>query len=96
MVGGALTGDWHALETDYAITRGGDARHWQMLLTARPDSTSKLPYRTITVAGTRFIDSIALTKADGSTDILNFMDAALSAAPLSPTETAMFAEVQSR
>ena len=92
VVGGALRGEWHRLETDFIITRSGDAQHWQMLMTPRPDNPSKLPYATITVIGSRFVEDIVLTKKDGSNDAIRFTDEILSPTPLFPQEFALFNE----
>jgi hypothetical protein len=92
MVGGALAGDWRGLETDFDITPSGNAGHWQMLLTPRHDGKAKLPYAAITVSGSRFVENIVLTKADGSNDIFSFSDEVLSAAPPAAHEIAAFNE----
>jgi len=94
VVGGALAGDWYELEADYIITRGGNAQHWQMLMTPRPEGKSKLPYATITVSGSRFVENILMTKSDGNYDSLAFTDAALSPTPLTAKENAFFNEVR--
>jgi hypothetical protein len=92
MIGGALTGDWTQLEADFVIKQSGDVDHWQMLLTARPDSNAKLPYSVISVSGGRFVDAIVLSKADGTSETLNFTNATLATKPLTAAEVAMFHE----
>jgi hypothetical protein len=93
MVGGALAGDWSGLDNDFILTRSGDSHHWQMLLTPRPDKAS-LPYASITVSGSRFVEHIAMLKGDGSADTLSFSDTVLSQGTLSPVENAAFNEVK--
>jgi len=92
MVGGALAGDWHNLESDFTITKSGGAAHWQMVLTPLPDGQHKLPYKVITVSGSRFVEDIVLTKADGNIDMFTFSDETLAAAPPTPQESATFGE----
>jgi len=91
MIGGALAGNWNALESDFTITRSGNAKNWQMLLTARPNATpNKSPYSTITVSGSRFVENIVMVKANGATDSFNFSNATLSPLPLASDERIAF------
>ncbi len=96
MLGGALGGDWHAIETDFTITRAGDDRNWRMELIPRqsPNQIS-MPFRAISAKGGRFLEEVVLTKAD-SDDFyrLNFLDQTLSTAPLSPAENATLESAQ--
>jgi hypothetical protein len=94
MVGGALAGDWSDLESDFEITRSAANGHWQMLLVPRPDSKVVRSYESITVTGNRFVESIAMAKPDGTSDIFTFSDAVLSPAPLAAPELASFNEVR--
>jgi len=93
MVGGALAGNWNGLANDFDITKNGDAKHWQMLLTPRHTDQPKLPYATITVSGSHFVENIVLAKSDGSYDMFSFTDAVLSPMPLGVQEIAAFNEV---
>jgi hypothetical protein len=92
MVGAALIGDWSGLEGDFAVTRNGDAHHWQMLLVPRPGGNAKLGYATITVSGSLFIENIVMTKGGGDYDSFTFSNVVLSQTPLDVHETALFAE----
>jgi hypothetical protein len=74
MVGGALAGDWSGLENDFAVTRSGNADHWQMLLTPRQSDHAQMPYATITVSGGRFVENIVMARANGNYDMLSFTD----------------------
>jgi hypothetical protein len=94
MVGGALAGNWNDLENDFVVTRSGNDAHWQVLLTPRANGTSSLPYATITVSGSRFVEHIVMAKADGNYDAFNFSDAVLTSAPPSPMEITVFNEVK--
>jgi hypothetical protein len=93
IIGGALEGDWSGLETDFIITRSGSAIHWQMLLTPRPERKSPLPYISITVTGSHFVETIAMVKAKGGSDMLNFTDEVPGHMPLAAGETALFDEI---
>ncbi len=82
MLGGALAGDWHALDNDFAVTASGNDTHWQVVLKPRvaPDPIG-MPFQAITVAGGRYADSVVLEKVGGDTDTLTFFDQDLATAP---------------
>lgn len=89
MLGGALAGDWRALETDFTVARSGDGGAWQVVLTPRtgPDALTT-PFRAITAQGGHFVDHVRLEKPDGDSDDLSFLEQGLSSNPLSADETA--------
>ena len=93
-VSAALAGDWSGLDKDFIVTRGGNQSHWVMLLTPRPEAETKIPYTSISVSGSRYVENIVMMKADGGHDIFNFSDAALSEATLSAKENLLFNEGQ--
>ena len=81
MLGGALTGDWKALEDMFAVERTGDAKAWTLHLTPRRADDPTLPIRAITVRGGRFVEEVEIAKPDGDRDRLTFQDQALKAEP---------------
>jgi hypothetical protein len=92
MVSGAIMGDWTSLESDFVITPGGSADHWTMALT--PNGNSKSPYASITITGSSFVETIVMTKKDGTHDTFGFNNAVLSTTSLTPMEAALFQEVR--
>jgi len=86
MLSGALSGDWHALDPDFTVTRTGDAPHWQADLTPKHPDATGMPFTHITVAGTQFVDQVHMDKPNGDSDQLTFLDQTLSRSPLSPEE----------
>ncbi len=88
MLGGALGGDWRALEQDFTVERSGDAKAWRVVLTPRkgPDPVT-MPFQSITVRGGRFVDAVRITKPDGDYDDLAFLDQVLGNGPLTAQET---------
>lgn len=78
MLGGALTGDWNALDDLFAVERSGNAAAWHLVLTPRRADDPSMPIRTITIDGGRFVDTVELLKPDGDHDRLSFRDQALS------------------
>lgn len=88
MLGGALGGDWHALESDFIVERSGNAAHWQVHLTPRKtDDTLAMPFSAIAATGARFVETVEMTKPDGDADVLSFVDQVLDGSPLSPEES---------
>ncbi len=77
MLGGALTGDWKALEGMFAVERTGDTAAWNLHLTPRRADDPAMPIRAITVRGGRFVNEVEIAKPDGDRDRLTFRDQAL-------------------
>jgi hypothetical protein len=90
MLGGALSGDWNALEQDFTIKRSGDDQHWQLDLLPKQTDNPAMPFRAIVVKGGRFVDEVTLDKPEGDFDKLMFSEQSLSSAPLAPDEAAIF------
>ena len=90
MLGGALGGDWRALEHDFTVEKSGDAKSWQVTLSPRngPDPLT-VPFGSITARGSRFVDGVRINKPDGDFDELRFLDQTLSDNPLSSEESAV-------
>jgi len=92
MLGGALGGDWRALEKDFQVAKSGDAKSWQVVLTPKAGSDPvAMPFRSIATKGSRFVDGVRIAKAEGDYDNLSFLDQTLSDAPLSPEESSALA-----
>jgi hypothetical protein len=92
MLGGALSGDWHALETDFNVAATGSDRTWQVILTPHGAADPiGLRIRSITVTGGQFVDHVQIVKPDGDSDDLTFLAQALSSAPLAADDAAAFA-----
>ena len=87
MLGGALAGDWRALESDFTSEREGNDDDWRLALTPKKADDMAMPFRAIAVSGTRFVNEVNLTKPDGDFDKLTFLDQALSSGPLTADET---------
>jgi hypothetical protein len=82
MLSDTLSGDWRALETDFVVVRTGDTSRWRTDLTPRRPDAISMPFRGITVVGSRFVDQVRLEKPDGDAESLAFSDQVLSTAPL--------------
>ncbi|HEY1723646.1 MAG TPA: outer membrane lipoprotein carrier protein LolA [Magnetospirillaceae bacterium] len=90
MMGGALAGNWQALEKDFSVERSGDAKVWTVVLTPRV-ANAQMPFRGLTAKGSRFVESVEITEASDDTDDLTFVDQTVSSTPLSSDEEKEFA-----
>ncbi|WP_431855367.1 outer membrane lipoprotein carrier protein LolA [Azospirillum sp.] len=91
MLGGALTGDWKALEDMFAVERAGDAGAWTLHLTPRRADDPTMPIRAIDVRGGRFVEEVEIIKPDGDRDRLTFRDQRLKVEPPTADEAALLA-----
>jgi hypothetical protein len=88
MLGGALAGDWRSLEEDFNLMQSGDDSDWRLeMIPKRPDNVA-MPFRSISIAGRQFVETVILTKPDEDFDKLTFSDQILSAGPLAAEEAA--------
>jgi hypothetical protein len=91
VLGGALAGDWKALDGLLVSERGagasGDRDEWRMILIPVNTSDPAMPFSRITVTGDRFVGTVRLDKRDADQDILTFLDQALVMGPLTEGES---------
>jgi hypothetical protein len=93
VLGGALAGHWQVLEKDFIVTPENDPDGWQVTLQPRQIDNPAMPFQTITIKGTRFVESVSLQKADGDSDSLTFSNTTLSSSSPTSAETAAFNSV---
>ncbi|PWC35981.1 outer membrane lipoprotein carrier protein LolA [Azospirillum sp. TSO35-2] len=86
MLGGALTGDWSALDGAFAVARDSGPSGWSLRLTPLKADDPAMPIRRIEVRGNRFVETVDIVKPDGDSDRLTFLDQALSTAAPDPDE----------
>jgi hypothetical protein len=92
MLAGALAGNWAPLSEDFKVTESGDVRHWKFVLEPINDNPG-MPYSSITITGSRYVETALLTKADGDSDSFTFTDQTVGATPPSSVENAAFRSV---
>ena len=92
-LGGVLTGNWSALETDFIVKRSGGAQGWQITLQPRHADNPAMPFSSISIGGHRFVEQVLMQKADGDSDTLTFSNASVSASPPTAEENQVFASV---
>lgn len=92
MLGGALSGDWQALESQFSVQRRNDPGQWQVTLTPRASTNpAALPIKSIAIRGRQYVDDVRLEKPDGDVDVIAFAGQALGRGPLSSAETGLLA-----
>jgi hypothetical protein len=93
MLGGALSGDWSALDSDFSVGHTGDASAWQALLAPRAGPSAMMPFQTITARGGCFVEAVELLKTGGDVERLRFLDQRVATGSLSAEEEAMLAPI---
>nr|WP_282189074.1 LolA-related protein [Azospirillum sp. SYSU D00513] len=80
MMSGALTGDWAALSDIFSVTRedGGPGQPWRLRLEPLKPGDPNMPVRSITVSGTRFVETLEVMKPEGDRDRITLLDQRLS------------------
>ena len=96
VLGGALAGDWKALDGLFVSERvsaaSGEQDEWRMVLVPVNSSDPAMPFSRITVTGGRFVKTVQLDKRDGDQDRLTFLDQVLAAGPLAGGEARLLEE----
>jgi hypothetical protein len=93
LLGGALSGDWHALGRQFEMTQHGDARQWELRLVPRAGADPlAMPFRSITLRGGQFLDEVSIARLDDDSDRLVFSDQTLGTGGLSQAEAARLRE----
>jgi hypothetical protein len=91
VLGGALAGDWKALNGLFVSERASldpaVRDRWRMILVPVNVGDAAMPFSRITVTGDRFVGTVRLDKRDGDHDILTFLDQALETGALTEGET---------
>jgi hypothetical protein len=84
MLNSALMGDWTAMRSDFAVQTKGDRLAWRTLLTpARPDDPIAGMLASIAITGGKMVDGVEITRANGDSERIGFLDQAVSGVALS-------------
>lgn len=93
--GAALSGDWQKLAAVFDVRREGTDKGWTATLTPLRAGNDGLPLRNVVVRGSRYVDSVEVTRANGDWDRIEFSQQAPSRAPLD-AEASELLDVASR
>ena len=89
MMGGALAGDWGALDADFAVKRETIGPSLRVTLQPlRADDPTAAAIKSIVITVGHYVDTVDIQKPGGDFDHLVFRDQTLSAGPATPTESA--------
>ena len=83
MLGGALAGDWQALEGSFIVERSAER---VTLTPRRPEEAAASQIAAITARLGRFVEAVEIVKPGGDRDSLRFEDQSLNARPLDAAE----------
>ena len=87
-LGGALTGDWHALESDFVITRSDDGKGWRVGMIPRRANNPAMPFSSIVIKGHHFVEEVEMIRTEGGSDTINFLhEVRVHASPTAGEET---------
>jgi|AGTN01.2.fsa_nt_gi hypothetical protein len=89
MMGGAMAGDWKALENDFVVSRREQGKESLVTLSPKRGESGAQPFRELTARVGQFVEQVEVIKADGDHDRLTFRDQGVTAAPLASEETAI-------
>jgi Outer membrane lipoprotein carrier protein LolA-like len=78
----ALSGDWQKLAAVFDVRRDGTANGWTATLTPLRSGEGGLPLRQVVVRGSRYVDSVEVTRVNGDWDRIEFSQQAPSRAPI--------------
>ncbi|MHB8381507.1 MAG: outer membrane lipoprotein carrier protein LolA [Candidatus Binataceae bacterium] len=84
MMSGALMGHWETMRHDFAIKTTGDSAAWRTVLTPlRPDDPIAGMIASIVITGGKMVDDVDITRANGDSESIAFLDQVVSSAALS-------------
>jgi hypothetical protein len=87
MLSGALAGNWHVLERDFAIDKSQTDGTWSLRLTPRNSSPgAAMPITQINITGVEFVEHVEIVKQGGDRDVLTFLDQTRTNTPMRADE----------
>lgn len=84
MLDGALMGDWTAMRHDFVVQTKGDRAAWRTVLTPiRPNDPIAGMLASIVITGGKMVDGVEISRANGDSERIAFLDQAVSGVALS-------------
>jgi Outer membrane lipoprotein carrier protein LolA-like len=96
MLGGALSGDWEAMATTFAMTRRDTKNGWQVTFTPLQQDSSSVPLQSIVVTGRQNVDDVVLAKPNGDQDRIVFAQPRITSEDLTDEEGALLDAVEAQ
>jgi hypothetical protein len=88
-ISSAVAGDWDTLEKDFIVKREWPLKGWSATIIPRTGN-GPVPFRSLTAAGNRHVDSARVLRTDGGFDKFTFFNQKISAAPPTAAELGAF------
>lgn len=94
MFGAALTGNWEAMQSAFALKRQQKGQAWSIRLDSlRPDDPN-LPIKAINARGQKLLDEVEVVKPNDDRDVLSFFNQKLEGGPLTAEEDEFLTRAQ--
>lgn len=90
MIGGALSGQWSALEKDFSIHQTVQEPNWSVTLQPLKQEDAFVPFTQIVVKGTSHVKEVILDKPSGDRDVLTFTNVKIKKGALTKLEQNLF------
>lgn len=86
MFGAALTGNWEAMQSAFALTRQQKGQAWSIRLDSLRADDPNLPIKAINARGQKLLDEVEVVKPNDDRDVLTFFNQKLEGSPLTAEE----------
>lgn len=91
MISGALAGDLAAMDRAFTVERSQEGERWRLVLEpARRDEPLATQIASITLKGSRFLETVEIRRRDGDWEMLSFGDQAVAAGGVSADDARLF------
>lgn len=94
MFGAALTGNWEAMQSAFALTRQQRGQAWTIHLSSLRADDPSLPIKAINARGQRLLDEVEVVKPNDDRDVLTFSNQKLESGPLTAEEDEFLTRAQ--
>lgn len=94
MFGAALTGNWEAMQSAFALTRQQKGQAWTIHLESLRADDPNLPIKAINARGQRLLDEVEVVKPNDDRDVLTFSGQKLENGPLTADEEQFLTRAQ--
>jgi len=90
MIGGALSGQWRALEKDFLIHQTSQNPKWSVTLSPIKKENTFSPFTKVIMKGSRYVKEVILDKQSGDRDVIMFTNVNVKKGTLTKAEQNLF------
>ncbi|TCR64029.1 hypothetical protein EV560_107115 [Bosea sp. BK604] len=94
MFGAALTGNWDAMQSAFALTRRQSGNAWTIHLESLRADDPNLPIKAINARGQKLLDEVEVVKTNDDRDVLTFSSQKLERGAPTPEEEELLTRAQ--